>query len=421
MAQIGCDFDCRSDTDNANTDNSLRGSSISLETNSLEKILNLLWSGEKERHQDLCDATVVQSNVTNFKDASQDCYARIKPMQEKERTVISDETMFGDPDTERHESEFSQVSDLHDQHSDQRIPDQTDTEASGMCQRDIDDEWILHLSLDIISAKSIDPPEPSHDQMTSAFSINGARDLQQPAANINNNQEGWKFESELNDEQSDDMMGEVWGSELNNISRIPSAVETGPDLENDMEQGNQQSAVSIDQRAEAEFRAQVLLHPEDSSGGEERLHASSGEREGESAGEAPPMTQALPNSMTKPERARAGQKHWVSMSRSMYEHRKQLLDGYSLQSILDQQLHECRQRCRNQSQCLLILLHIAMVQGLLTHFPFVNPKDRASFFGWTGFSINPHAAGEFWRSLQQLFQVQKPGGRANVPSNTWQN
>ncbi|EKX45612.1 hypothetical protein GUITHDRAFT_108487 [Guillardia theta CCMP2712] len=90
--------------------------------------------------------------------------------------------------------------------------------------------------------------------------------------------------------------------------------------------------------------------------------------------------------------------------------------------IFEQQLAECRsQGRRNQKQGFLMRLHISMVEGWVEPLEIVDPKDKASFFGWKGFTVIPRHSENFKKRILQLFLDEKAGGNAKVPKQTVHN
>ena len=52
-------------------------------------------------------------------------------------------------------------------------------------------------------------------------------------------------------------------------------------------------------------------------------------------------------------------------------------------------------------------LHISLVEGWVELLEFVEPKDKASFFGWKGFTVVLRHSENFNEKLLQLFLAGK--------------
>ncbi len=102
--------------------------------------------------------------------------------------------------------------------------------------------------------------------------------------------------------------------------------------------------------------------------------------------------------------ARDGQKHWHD---KLMEMRVQ----YDMANIdmMHPQFAEQRLMCtvrdlKCQKESLLIFLHFAMQQRLISPLPFVHPGDAsAGFLGWTGFFIHPGCGERFRAGVEALF------------------
>ena len=102
--------------------------------------------------------------------------------------------------------------------------------------------------------------------------------------------------------------------------------------------------------------------------------------------------------------ARDGQKHWHD---KLLEMRVQ----YDMANIdmIHPQFAEQRLMCtvrdlKCQKESLLIFLHFAMQQRLISPLPFVHPGDgSAGFLGWTGFFIHPGCGERFRAGVEALF------------------
>jgi hypothetical protein len=102
--------------------------------------------------------------------------------------------------------------------------------------------------------------------------------------------------------------------------------------------------------------------------------------------------------------ARDGQKHW-------HDKLMKMRVQYDMANIdmMHPQFAEQRLMCtvrdlKCQKESLLIFLHFAMQQRLISPLPFVHPGDEsAGFLGWTGFFIHPGCGERFRAGVEALF------------------
>eukprot|EP00960_Hanusia_phi_P035968 752060-Hanusia_phi.AAC.5 len=119
--------------------------------------------------------------------------------------------------------------------------------------------------------------------------------------------------------------------------------------------------------------------------------------------------------------AREAMKNWSSMNEHLSRKREEVLKRLIPREFLDLQLELCRSRCQNQKQCFLMFLQMEYAQENVRAYPFAPPSNHSSFFGWTGFHVNPLRAEGFRGRFLQLFHAEGSGDTTSVPSSTWQS
>jgi hypothetical protein len=102
------------------------------------------------------------------------------------------------------------------------------------------------------------------------------------------------------------------------------------------------------------------------------------------------------------ETARNGQRHWATEVQELRK-RWEDVDCASANSAFPAQLEIMAKRhIKNQHECLLRSLHIAVAEGMVVPHAFNNAEGK-SFLGWTGFDIVPERAGDFRGAIESMF------------------
>jgi hypothetical protein len=102
------------------------------------------------------------------------------------------------------------------------------------------------------------------------------------------------------------------------------------------------------------------------------------------------------------ETARNGQRHWATEVQEL-RRRWEDVDCASAHHAFPAQLDIMAKRhIKNQHECLLRSLHIAVAEGMVVPHAFNNAEGK-SFLGWTGFDIVPERAGDFRAAIESMF------------------
>jgi len=102
--------------------------------------------------------------------------------------------------------------------------------------------------------------------------------------------------------------------------------------------------------------------------------------------------------------ARDGQKHWHDKVQQMRLDYENAQTSMTLPQFMEQRYYCTARNFKCQKESLLIFLHLASQQKLITPMVFVHPADEANgFLGWTGFWILPGCGEKFRAGIEALF------------------
>jgi len=109
-----------------------------------------------------------------------------------------------------------------------------------------------------------------------------------------------------------------------------------------------------------------------------------------------------------PQTARDGQHDWQQQRQPLEDEWES--KGVGANELFKSQIEKCKLACKNQKLCLLFVLQLFVVDGVIT--PNLNEalvdSTEDSFFGWTGFSVNPQHSSWFRSKIESLWPGQNP-------------